>query len=299
MAVFENVLAKEFTDMMNMRKSENTNFSIFSVPYPDLNLITEDSFVDKGRWAYVKGINEKYFSALNNTEVEIVKGRTFQKKLSVLDKETGKVVLAKKSNGEYLTTEITLKKDFVAVYSPIKIKLENNIIVNGVKKSYKPTDGYSYIDFVETPKGKKYLYTIPLETVFPVNLCALVISLNQRKVRYKGCKVALTNGHYIFIQSIPYKFKENPGYVVIGAKTSPNFDKEMKQILDYWMKMGILFDLNLTAVSNQVKGSNNIGIIDIPGSMFDEEYVKYGDALKSYKNVEEYNDLEDFVEDVK
>ena len=43
MATFENVLAREFTEMMNMRKSENTNFSIFSVPYPDLNLITDDN----------------------------------------------------------------------------------------------------------------------------------------------------------------------------------------------------------------------------------------------------------------
>lgn len=299
MATFENVLAREFTEMMNMRKSENTNFSIFSVPYPDLNLITDDNFVEKGKWAYVKGIKEKYFSALNNTEVEVIKGRTFEKKLSVVDKETGRIVLAQKSTGEYLTTEITLKKDFVAVYSSVNIHLENKITENGVKKTYKPTDGYSYIDFVDTPKGRKYLYTIPLEAVFPVNLCALVISLNQRKVRYKGCKVALTNGHYVFIQSIPYKYRENPGYVVIGAKTSPNFDKEMKQILDYWMQMGILFDLHLTAVSNQVKGTSNIGIIDIPGNMYEEEYVKYGEALKSYKSLEEENDIEDFVEDVK
>ena len=291
MAVYENVFVKEFNDMMNQRRSQNTNFSIVDIPFPNLNLIQKDDFVEGGKWGYVKNIAEPYFNALNKTEVEIIKGRTFKKKLSLYD-ENGKAVFRKDATGEFVTTDVSVEKNFVAVYSSVNIHLPNRVESHGVKKEYKPTKGYRYIDYVDTPKGRKFLYLIPMECVYPIELCGLVIALNKHRAYYKGCKVALTNGHYVYIYSIPYKYRENAGYVLIGAKSSPDFDKEMNQLLNYWMKNGILFDLNMTALDTQVKGTMNIGIQDLVGTCRPEEYQKIGSALKNLDNLEESVEME-------
>ena len=279
MAVYENVFAKEFSNMMNDRKSVNTGFSIKDIPCPNLGLITADDYVAGGKLAFVKGIDEPFFSDLNNTNVEVVKGRSFKKRLSYFD-ENGKTQFRKEKDGQGMTTEITVEKGFVAVYSSINIHLPNKVEVNGEKKNYNPTKGYRFVDFMDTDKGRKYLYLIPMQYVYPMELCGLVISLNKHIAYYKGCKVALTNGHYVYVYSIPYKYRENTGYYLIGAKPSPDFDKEMNQLLDYWMKNNILFDLNMTALENQYKGNINLGIVDIPGTCMPSEYVKYTTSLK-------------------
>lgn len=291
MAVYENIFSREFSNMMNDRKSHNSSFSIVNIPIPNLNLITNNDFVEGGKLAFVKGILEPYFSELSGTEVEVVKGRKFEKRLSLYNEE-GKVVFRKDSDGKYITQEIIVEPNFVGVYSSKNIHLPNRIEKNGVKREYKPTIGYRYIDYVDTPKGRKYLYLIPMECVYPMELCALVISLNKHRAYYKGCKVALTNGHYVHIYSIPYKYRENPGYKLIGAKTNPNFDVEMQKLLNYWMKAGILFDLNLTTLDNQIKGTLNLGIVDLVGTVEPSEYHKVGNALKSLEGLEEKIEME-------
>ena len=94
MAVYESVFAKEFSNMMNDRKSVNTGFSIKDIPCPNLGLITADDYVAGGKLAFVKGIDEPFFSDLNNTNVEVVKGTSFKKRLSYFD-ENGKTQFRK------------------------------------------------------------------------------------------------------------------------------------------------------------------------------------------------------------
>ena len=121
MAVYENVFVKEFNDMMNQRRSQNTNFSIVDIPFPNLNLIQKDDFVEGGKWGYVKNIAEPYFNALNKTEVEIIKGMaelgvetldSFNARASIMDFERGtlnkeltKEGLEKATEGENVTVE--------------------------------------------------------------------------------------------------------------------------------------------------------------------------------------------------
>lgn len=279
MATHESVFTREFNNMMNQRRAQNTGFSIMDIPCPDMKLIKADDFVEGGKMAFVKDIEEPFFSDLNNSNVEIVKGRNFQKRVSYYDEE-GKIKFREDRNGDIMKIEVPVKTGFVAVYSSINIHLPNKVEKNGEKRIYKPTDGYKFVDYVDTDKGRKYMYLLPIDKVFPMELCALVISLNKHRAYYKGCKVALTNGHYVHIYSIPYKYRENAGYYLIGAKPSPNFDREMKELLDYWIKHSILFDLNMTALENQYKGNINLGIVDIPGTCMPSEYVKYTTSLK-------------------
>lgn len=293
MANSENIFVREFNTMMNQRRSQNSGFSITDIPYPDLHLITKDDFVKGGKWGFVKNISEPYFNDLNKSEVEIVKGRSFEKKLAYFD-STGKVQYKTDKNGDYITNTITVEKGFVAIYSSVNIHLPNKIERNGIKKDYKPTFGYNFIEYVDSPKGRKYLYTVPMQYVYPVELCGLVIALNKHRAYYKGCKVALTNGYHVYIYSIPYKYRENQGYVLIGAKSSPNFDEEMNKLLDYWMREGILFDLDMTALENQIKGSMNVGIQDIPGTCLPSEYQMISSSLNEndLENLEERTEIE-------
>ncbi len=289
MALYESVFAREFTNMMNERRAMNTGFAITDIPCPDLNLITAKNYVAGGKLALVKGIEEPFFSELNDSEVEVIKGRNFQKRLAYFD-EDGKTQFRKEKDGNNMTTDISVDAGFVAVYSSVNIHLPNRIDVNGEKRKYVPTKGFRYVDYIDTDVGRRYLYLIPMKNVYPMELCGLVISLNKHRAYYKGCKVALTNGHYVYVYSIPYKYRENTGYYLIGAKPNPNFDKEMRELLEYWMKNDVLFDLNMTALNSQVKGNINLGIVDIPGTCLPSEYIKYTNAMKS-EELDTYDDL--------
>lgn len=320
MAIYESVLKREFKEMMDSRRSVNTSFSIMQIDVPDLGLIISDDFIDKvkGRKAIIKGIAEDYFKDLNSNcknckyyagngcskdmnkdvcpmrTVEIAKGTSFEKKMAMrVNGEDGKSnsVYRTDKEGKEITTTVSVEPGFVAVYSPINIHLPNRVKNRlGNMVDYKPSHkGYSFIRCDETPNGKRYLYTVPKECVYPVELCALVISLNRHSAFYKGCKVALTNGHYVYLYSIPYKYRENRGYRVIGAKTNPNFDEEMKFLLNFWMEKQILFDLNLTALDNQYEGKNNLGIEDLPAPMTYsyDTYIETKGALKELEKTDE------------
>ena len=191
-----------------------------------------------------------------------------------------KCIIAFDNNGEYMTEAVKVENGFVGVYSLVNIKLPNRVERNGVKRDYKPTKGYNFIHSVETEMGTKYLYTVPMEVVYPLDLCALVISLNKHKAYYKGCKIALTTGHYVYIYSIPYKYRENSGYKLIGAKPNPDFDKEMDELLKYWVNENILFDLKLTELQGNFDGNKNLGYQHLPGTR------AYGDYVKTNKHLE-------------
>ena len=305
MAVYETILAREFAEMMKERRSINPNFSIMDITTPELDLITNESSVTGGVLASINGIVEPYFSDLNSScnkcpfysdgscskgqekescprkIVEIVKDRTLYKKKTTFD-ENGRAVYRKDSNGEYMTEPIKVENGFVGVYSLVNIKLPNRVERNGVKRDYKPTKGYNFIHSVETDMGTKYLYTVPMEVVFPLDLCALVISLNKHKAYYKGCKIALTTGHYVYVYSIPYKYRENSGYKLIGAKPNPNFDKEMDELLKYWVNENILFDLKLTELQGNFDGNKNLGYQHLPGTRAYGDYVKTNKPLKEF-----------------
>ena len=204
MAVYENVFAKEFTDMMNQRRSMNTDFTLVNIMIPNLknvskDIILHDDFVAGGKRAYIKGILEAGFSQLNKTEVEVVKGRTFSKRM-FLKNADGQIEFRKNADGSYMTQEVTLDKGFVAVYSPINLRLNNR------DKHHR---GYMYIDFMEfnghkyvpgrlnSHNSKKmYLYAIPMEAVYIEELCALVISLNKHRAYYKDITKAQSSSIY-------------------------------------------------------------------------------------------------------
>lgn len=273
MKTADQVFAKEFKDMMNGRRSITGYFNITDIPVPSIpSLLTN---LGKGEVCLVKGIKEPFFDKLNNSEVQLVTTPTLMKR-QVLSDGSFRV----DRNGDYVLIQVPVKQGFVPIHSNKSIGLKNRIVVNGVERKHTLSEGYKYVDFFELNGEKRYIYIVPKENVYPMNLCALVITPNTHRNFYKGCKLALQNGHYLYLYVIPYKAgRETRGYRVLGVKPSPNFDIEVKKLLEYWMRIGVIFDLNLTALENQVGGENNVGIMDLIGTLGPEDYIRVNNYL--------------------
>lgn len=319
---YRKVITSEFIDMMKQRK--NLNYSSFSIdnvlresdldgeedentilPIPDYpNLMTENDLVLYGQknlgYGIIKGISEPYFSELNNCEVEIAKQKVFYKRLSMYD-ENNNVVFRKDKDGNFVTKEIYLESGFIGVFSTKNIHLPNRIEKHGVKKEYIPTDGYGYIDYAETPNCRKYLYTVPMEAVYHMQLCALVLSLERKekvvKKFFKGCSVALKNGFYAHLFVVPYeniaravRRTENmygegildiSHYKILCMKPSTNFNEEVRQLLNLWKQEDKIFDLEKTVVTDsEMYTKENFGIIDIEPNLEVSDFRRIGEPMK-------------------
>lgn len=273
MRTADQVFAKEFKDMMNGRRSITGNFNITNIPIPFMpSLITN---LGKGEICLVKGIKEQFFEKLNNSEVQLINKSVLMKRQVLSDGS-----FREDKEGNYVYIQVPIKQGFIAVHSNKSIKLKNRILVNGVERKHIPTEGYKYIDYFELNGERRYIYTIPKENVYPLSLCALVITPNKHKSFFKGCKIALQNGYYLNLYIIPYKpGREYRGLRVLGVKTSTNFDTEVRQLLEYWMQIGVIFNLNLTALENQIGGEANLGIVDLVGTLGVEDYIRIENSL--------------------
>lgn len=331
---YKKVLLTEFAEMMQQRKS--MNFSSFSMsniiresdltgdedtnmilPIPDYpNLMTEKDLVLYGSsslgYGIIRNIAEPYFSELNKCEVEIAKEKVFYKRMSLYD-EKGNVVFRKDKEGNYVTKEIYLEDGFVGVFSTKNIHLPNRIEKYGTKREYKPTEGYNYVDYAETENVRKYLYTVPMEAVYKLELCALVLSLEKKervvKRFFKGCQVALKNGFFAYIFVVPYAniakearrmenmYGSNIGsvqnYKVLGMKSGTNFNEEVKQLLNLWLEEDKIFDLNKTVVSDEgFYSTENFGIRDFEPNLELSDYKSIGEPLKTLDFDEDEDNLE-------
>lgn len=273
MKTADQVFAKEFKDMMNGRRSMSGSFNLVDIPIPNMSSLLTN--LGKGEVCLVKGLSEDFFDKLNNSEVQILTSQILMKR-QVLSDGTFRV----DSNGNYVFTQVPLKQGFVAIHSKKSIGLKRKVVINGIEKEHKLAEGFRYIDYFELKGERRYIYTIPKENVYPLNLCALIITPNKHRHFYKGCKLALQNGNYLYIYVIPFKNgRETRGYRVIGTKASPYFDIEVNKLLSHWMQLGIIFDLNMTALENQVGGENNLGIMDLVGTLGIDDYIRTNYSL--------------------
>jgi hypothetical protein len=260
----DNLFAKEFRDMMNGRRSMTQSFNLVDLPLPELETMING--VPKGQMALLKGIKEPFFDRLSNEEVQLV-GRTTLQKRQVLSDGSFRT----NKEGKYEYTQVPVSHGCVAILSRTSIGLKRT--VDG--RSHKVSEGFRYVDYVETNTGRKYIYIIPKSFVYRLNMCALVLTPNKRRLYFKGCKLALQNGVYVYLYVVPYRYRENMDVRVLGVKSQFDFDKEVWQIINYWMGLGVIFNLTMTALDGQVNGISNLGIMDLDGTVVSEEYRRY------------------------
>lgn len=285
MKTIDNVFYRDFRDMMNTRRGITT-FNYVDIPLPELKTMLNGT--PKGYMATVKGIKEPFFERLNGEEVQLV-GRTTLKKRQVLSDGS----FRKDSKENFVYTQIPVKHDCVAILSRRSVGLKRFVEVNGMKKEHKVSEGFRYVDYIETENGRKYIYIVPKTFVYRLSLCALVLTPNKHRVYYKGCKLALQNGNYIYLHVIPFKFRENLSYRVLGVKAGFDFDTEVNQILRFWTEIGVIFDPKLTALEGTVSGVTNLGIMDLEGTCSLEDYVPYTVSLADEKEERFENSLLD------
>jgi hypothetical protein len=264
----DSLFAREFRDMMNGRRSMSQSFNLVDLPLPELDTMING--VPKGQMALIKGLKEPFFDRLNNEEVQLV-GRTTLQKRQVLSDGSFRT----NDEGKYEYTQVPVSHGCVAILSKTSIGLKR--MHNG--REHKVSEGFRYVDYVETNSGRKYIYIIPKSFAFRLNMCALVLTPNKRRLYFKGCKLALQNGVYVYLYIVPYRYRENMDVRVLGVKSEFNFDKEVAQIIQYWMGLGVIFNLNMTALESHVNGVMNLGIMDLEGTIVSEEYRRYAVSM--------------------
>lgn len=281
---------KEFREMVNDRRVQmgtSMKFQINNLPVCKEAVIKDG--IPKTSMVLIKGVKSvNGFSALDNTEAQLVNKSNIKKRVVNSDGSFRKL-----DNGKYKTTDVKIKSNCVAVLSNVNIKLQRyETTANGTKRAIKYKEGFDYVDYVETKHGRKYIYIIPKEFVYKMNMAALIITPNSHRVYYKGCKVVMQNGNSLYIYVIPFKrYNEMAGYRVLNVKSSVNFNSEVSALLKYWIKMGVIFDINMTSVERGVKGVKNLAMTNYVGTLSIDEYVKCNKSL-----AESNSDDEELVE---
>lgn len=284
MRTMDECFVRDFKEMMAARRSVCQGANIPGLPVPKFDKAVAGEL--KGHMFLIRGIKEEYFDKLNGEEVQQVAKGNLTKRIAGSD---GKFLLDKK--GQPRTQDVTVPSGSIVILSSRSIGLKNWVMVKGEKKKHKPTEGFAYVDFVETKSGRKYMYIIPKNYVYRLNMCALVLTPNTRRVFYKGSRLALQNGSYIFMYVVPYTYRNSQEARVIGIKSSPNFDEEVRMLLEGWVHRGVLFNPSLTQLDEQVGGLVNVGLQDIGGTVAVEDWSKYGVSLAEEKE----NQFEDQV----
>lgn len=274
MPSLDEIFYNEFNSSMLVRKA-NTLFDM-NLPI-DTSIITP---IPARNQAVVKGICEEFYSKLNfNTEnkevVSLVGKQQLKRKIFMPD---GKPRL--EEDGKIRREVVPVPLGCAGVVSAIKI---------GVPKAFKPKEQLEYVDFIKAQDSEvKYIYIVPKKYLYKVNLCALVMSYNKLRSYYTMVKVALVNGHSVFISVIPFKptyNNENKTYKIIGVKASANFDAEILKLFSFWEYNGIMFTRCATQLSEPVKGVYNCGVFHFVSTL--DEYELY-DREKSLEGNEEY-----------
>lgn len=268
----DSLFHKEFRDMMNGRRSLAVNFDIRKLPLPELNTIGKGA--PKRKMALVRGVKEQFFERLNKSEVQLV-GRTTLRKRQVLPDGT----FRKDKEGNYEFKDVPVSHGCVAVLSSISIGLKRT--VDG--KVHTVSEGYRYVDYVETKQGRKYIYILPKEFVYRLNMCALVLTPNKRRSYFHGFKLALQSGTYVYLYAIPYTYREQMDACVLGVKSGFDFTQETNAIIRHWMNMGVIFNLTVTALEGQVNGETNVGFSELEGTIVSEDYKRFGESMATEK----------------
>lgn len=262
-----NLFYKEFRDMMNQRRALGKSIALSKFEVPNMDGVIVGS--PKGVIALVKGIKEPFFDRLNGKEVQLMpKGTLYKRK--VLSDGTFRL----DAEGKEIKEAVPLKRGSVAILSDVSIGLKRKIEKDGKVVSHTPSEGYGYVDYVETKNGRKYIYIVPKDFVYRLNMCALVLSLSSLRNFYKGAKIALKDGTYVNVYVVPYKYRENSGVRVLGVKSSNDFDTEFANLLKLWQSKGLIFDTRFTYLEESIRGLNNVGIIPLRGTNTDT-YVRY------------------------
>lgn len=282
MASLDEIFYREFNQMMYQLKGMSQAIGLYDIPLPSDK--SSMFMVDKHSIVAISGIEDEYFSGLNNTECMLWSGGTLSRR-----KFDYKGEFIKNKDGKYVLEQVTLPHDCVAVLSDKKL---------GVPTKYKAKESFIYVDFIAKKDDKrvvKYIYIVPKKYCYKVNQTALVLSWNKLRVYYQGIGLSLMNGSTLYVYIIPYKPSSvQHNYRVLCTKTSDNYSEELSLLRDYWVSKSVMFNPNICVLMDVVKGRNNMavevynGVLDIY-ERFDSSRSMDKDADELYQEESDDN----------
>ena len=258
MASLDEIFYKEFNQMMYGLKGMNGVLSIGDIPLPP---DAKGKFlVEKHNKVAVNGITDEYYKKLNGSEAMLWSNGALERR-----KFDYKGNFMKGDDGNILKESVTLPQGCGAIISDIKL---------GVPVKYSSEEKFNYVDYTDVRLGnyiKRYfLYIVPKTYLYMMQQTALVLSWNKLQRFYSGAKIALQNGSFMYMFIIPYKPSSvQKNYRILHCKTTDDYSTEIKMLLDYWIKAGVMFNPNCCAMSEYVKGCTNMayqpinGVLDI------------------------------------
>lgn len=196
--------------------------SIYDMPNP----LEGIGKIYDGRVYRVKGIEDPVFAPLNG-ELVLDLGRIKPERTV-----RGKAGKAKRDEREEIIKEKPTTPEGAKF-----IRTERKIDIPFKFKS----DGFNYADYLGAAEdGYKYIYAVPKENLYTVNMTALAVSSRALKC-YSGHKFKTWHYGSLTIAVIPYN--PNSKYtntIILSTKASLDYDKEIQEYVNGLIKEGII-----------------------------------------------------------
>ena len=193
------------------------------------NILTNKEKLD---YCLIKGVTEPYFDKLNRTVVTLQPRIQYHKRVTGTDG-----TFIKNVDGEDLQRDVDIPVGSRVVLSHISIQLPNFIMDGTRRIPVIPSEGFGYLDYLDTPSGRKYLYYVPRDFIYPMNLNVMVLSTNRLQSRFWwGRKYEFNRGiasAYLYIA--PYaQHLFVPSNLVFNMKMSLDYDDDIKKLESFW-----------------------------------------------------------------
>lgn len=268
----DELFAKEFRATSQQRAGISGALSLYSLPLPE----SFSGKVEMTRKVIVNGINDQYYSKLNKTEcIHWTKPNLRRRRFG----SDGQYI--KGADGKVIADAVTLPQNCAAVVSTTRL---------AVPLKYKPKEAFDYVDFMskKRPDGsveRRFVYIVPKCYCYAVNQLALVLSLNKLRTFYYGQAMVLQSGHTVYMYVIPFKPSTvERSYRILKTKTRNDFGAEIDEIMKYWLGHNILYPIELTSLSEPVKGMMNVAYHVLSDTQ--DEFVRF-DPNKSLADTAE------------
>lgn len=237
MANLESVFIKEFK--RNIRGASISK-DIYRVPLPK----ESDYWKVSGSEVFaIKGILEEgggLFAKLNRTLVRKIPKGAFpsKRKVDIVSRD-----FVRDDKGRFVYESVKIPNNSVVVISSVNLNLPYKYKSN--------EEGFGYIDFIRNGSSKEFLYYIPKKYLYLTYQTALALSVKNMK-NFFGMGYQSWRFGTIYLHIIPYR----PNQKYIGSKilkTSHkiNYEKEVKQIVDFWVSNNIIPDIGLCNTINE------------------------------------------------
>lgn len=268
MATLDTIFKREFKTSRN-RLGEH--LSLFELPLKKGNLPRVDFY-------RVLGIEDQYFSRLNNANVMIMRGTELERRLL---NTRGEFRVDK--TGKLLKEVVPVPRGSIAVLSKVRL---------GLPFKYK-LDGYDYVDYIDSTNdrgeviSRKYIYILPKDKLYKTNLNALAIS-NRTMKAFSSIKIATWGVGFLYLNVIPYKpNRQYQNTVVLSVKNSLDFSKEISTVMGDLVRLGLISNPSEYVLET----GENIAITQQPPAYDSFEYTPYEQSNLSKVSDQEFEEM--------